>query len=195
MGGADGAARSRTLCSRGPMKFTELGLRGAFVIELEPVNDERGSFTRTWSRREFQERGLNPAFEQCSTSFNHRAGTLRGMHYQTAPYAAAKLVRCTRGAVFDVIIDLRPSSATFKRWFATELREDNDRMIYAPEGFAHGFLTLADNSEIFYQIAAPYSKEHERGVRWNDPVFAIEWPAEIRIISERDRSYPNFAPA
>jgi dTDP-4-dehydrorhamnose 3,5-epimerase len=172
--------------------FTETKLAGAFVIELERRADERGFFARTFCRQEFEAHGLNPEVVQCNVSFNKRKGTLRGMHYQAAPFAEAKLVRCTSGSIYDVIIDLRPSSATFKKYFAVELSAENGRMLYIPEDFAHGFQTLQDDTEVFYQMAQRYSGEHGRGVRWNDPAFGIEWPEGERIIIERDRNYPNF---
>ena len=177
------------------MIFTPLKLPGAFLIDLERQDDERGFFARTWSRSEFEEHGLNPRIEQCSVSFNRRRVTLRGMHYQAAPYEEAKIVRCTTGAIYDVIIDLRSSSPTFARWEAAELSAHTHRMLYVPEGFAHGFLTLEDDTEVFYQISEVYSPDHSRGVRWDDPAFGIAWPADDRTIVERDRHYPDFRPA
>lgn len=174
------------------MKFTETPLRGAFVVEPERMVDERGFFARTWCREEFQQRGLAGEFAQCSISFNARKGTLRGMHYQIAPHAEAKLVRCTLGSVYDVIIDLRHDSPSFKRWFAVELTETNRRQLYVPVGFAHGFQTLQDDTELFYQISCAYAAEFARGVRWNDPEFGIVWPDDHRTISSRDQQYPNF---
>ncbi len=174
------------------MRFLETALQGAFIIELDKQEDERGFFARTWCQRAFIAHGLNPRLVQCNVSFNRRRGTLRGMHYQVAPYAEAKLVRCTRGAIYDVIIDLRPDSPTFTQWIAVELTADNHRMLYIPEQFAHGFQTLEDNTEVFYQMSEFYAPECARGVRWNDPAFAIAWPPAERIISERDRHYPDF---
>ena len=174
------------------MIFTETKLAGAFVIELERHADERGFFARTFCQQEFEAHGLNARVAQCNVSFNKRKGTLRGMHYQAAPFAEAKLVRCTAGSIYDVIIDLRPGSATFKRHFAVELSAENHRMLYIPEDFAHGFQTLEDDTEVFYQMAQRYSAEHARGVRWNDPAFGIEWPKGERIIIERDQNYPDF---
>jgi len=175
--------------------FTAAPLAGAFVIEPERKADERGFFARTFSADEFRKQGLCAEFVQCSVSFNARAGTLRGMHYQAARHAETKLVRVTQGAIFDVIVDLRPKSKTFKRWFAAELSADNRRALYIPEGFAHGFQTLGDAAEVFYQISPAYVPEAARGVRWDDPAFGIEWPkAGRRILSERDRSYPDFTP-
>lgn len=176
------------------MIFRETALAGAFVIEPERLVDERGFFARTWCQRELQERGLDAGLAQCSISFNLTRGTLRGMHYQIAPYAETKLVRCTAGAIFDVIVDLRPGSKSFRRWCGVELSQQNRKMLYIPKGCAHGFLTLSDNVEVFYQISEFYSAAHARGVRWNDPAFAIQWPGEVKLISERDRSYPDSAP-
>lgn len=177
------------------MIFTALGLPGAVVLDPEPRRDERGFFARTWSRSEFASHGLDPRIEECSVSFSPRRGTLRGMHYQAAPWAEAKLVRCTAGAIHDVIIDLRPGSATYTRWQAVELTAANRRMLFVPEGFAHGFLTLTDETEVFYQISAAYRPEAARGVRWNDPAFGIRWPGPVLVISDRDASYPDYAPA
>ncbi|HKV62626.1 MAG TPA: dTDP-4-dehydrorhamnose 3,5-epimerase [Candidatus Acidoferrum sp.] len=174
------------------MIFTETKLAGAFVIDLERRSDERGFFARTFCQQEFEAHGLNPQVVQCNVSFNKRKGTLRGMHYQAAPFAEAKLVRCTSGSIYDVIIDLRPASATFKEYFAAELSAENRRMLYIPEDFAHGFQTLQDDTEVFYQMAQRYSAKHARGVRWNDPAFGIEWPEGDRIIIERDQTYPDF---
>ncbi len=176
------------------MIFAETPLPGAFVIDVEPVTDERGSFARTFSRDEFDEHGLNSAVVQCNVSFNRRRGTLRGMHYQADPYGECKLVRCTLGAIYDVIVDLRRASPTYCRWFAVELTADNRRMLYIPEGVAHGFQTLAGESEVFYQMSQSYAPAHARGVRWDDPTFAIRWPDDDRIMSERDRTYPDFRP-
>jgi len=167
-------------------------LAGAFVIELERRSDERGFFARTFCEQEFEAHGLKTQVVQCNVSFNKRKGTLRGMHYQAAPFAEAKLVRCTSGSIYDVIIDLRPASATFKHYFSVELSEENRRMLYIPEDFAHGFQTLQDNTEVFYQMVQRYSAEHARGVRWNDPTFGIEWPEGERIIIGRDQNYPDF---
>jgi dTDP-4-dehydrorhamnose 3,5-epimerase len=173
--------------------FTETKLPGAFVIEPERREDERGFFARTFCKREFEAHGLNSQVAQCNTSFNKKKGILRGMHFQAAPFGEVKFVRCTAGAIYDVIIDLRPASHTFKGYFGVELSAENGAMLYIPEGFAHGFQTLRDGSEVFYQMSQVYSPEHARGVRWNDPAFGIEWPADERIIVERDRTYPDFA--
>jgi len=172
--------------------FTETKLPGAFVIELEKHADQRGFFARTFCRKEFEAHGLNPQVAQCNVSFNKRKGTLRGMHYQAVPFAEAKLVRCTSGSIYDVIIDIRRSSPTFKQHFAVELSAENHKMLYIPEEFAHGFQTLQDDTEIFYQMSQHFSPEHARGVRWNDPTFRIEWPEDERIIIERDQRYPDF---
>ncbi len=174
------------------MIFTETKLPGAFVIELEKHADQRGFFARTFCRKEFEAHGLNPQVAQCNVSFNKRKGTLRGMHYQAVPFAEAKLVRCTSGSIYDVIIDIRRSSPTFKQHFAVELSAENHKMLYIPEEFAHGFQTLQDDTEIFYQMSQHFSPEHARGVRWNDPTFRIEWPEDERIIIERDQRYPDF---
>lgn len=174
------------------MKFSETALKGAFIIEPERIEDERGFFARTFCRREFEARGLNPDLVQCSISFNHQRATLRGMHYQSAPHGEAKLVRCTRGAIYDVIIDLRPQSPTFRRWVAVDISAENHLMVYVPEGFAHGFQTLQDETEVSYHISEFYSPERARGVRWNDPAFAIGWPIADPVISVRDQTHPEF---
>ena len=177
------------------MIFTETPLSGASLIELDPVRDERGWFARTFDAEEFRERGLDPDVVQCSTSFNERAGTLRGMHYQEEPHGEPKLVRCTRGAIYDVIVDLRPDSPTYCEWFGTELTAENMRMLYIPVGVAHGFQTLVESSEVHYQMGHEYVPEAARGVRWDDPAFGIQWPAtERRLISERDSGYRDFRP-
>lgn len=174
------------------MIFTEATLRGAFVIDLEPMEDERGHFARSFCRKEFGSRGLKTDVAQCNVSFNRKKGTLRGMHFQSPPKAEAKLVRCTRGAIHDVIIDLRPDSPTCRKWSSVELTETNRKMLYVPEGFAHGFQTLVDDTEVFYQMFEYYSPEHAGGVRWDDPAFGITWPIENPILSGKDRSYPLF---
>jgi dTDP-4-dehydrorhamnose 3,5-epimerase len=173
--------------------FTETPVMGAFLMDLEPREDERGFFARTWCERECGERGMNLRIAQCNVSFNKKQGTLRGLHYQAAPFQEAKLVRCTRGAIYDVAVDLRPDSPSFKRHVAAVLSAGNRRMLYIPEGCAHGFQTLEDDTEIFYQMSERYSADHARGVRWDDPVFGIEWPAAERIMADRDRTYPDFA--
>ena len=174
------------------MIFIETFLKGAYVIEPERREDDRGFFARTFCEKEFGEHGLETRVAQCNISFNRRKGTLRGMHYQAAPFEEAKLARCTMGAIFDAIIDLRPASTTFKKSFSVELTALNRRMLYIPRDFAHGFQTLADDTEVFYQMAQVYSAEHARGVRWNDPAFGISWPPDERIINERDKNYPDF---
>lgn len=175
------------------MIFTETKLSGAFVVEVEKLEDERGFFGRTWCRKEFEAHGLNPRLVQCSISFNTRRHTLRGMHYQSAPYREAKLVRCTSGSLYDVIVDLRPESPTRMEYFGVVLESREKRnMIYVPEGLAHGFLTLEENTEVFYQMSEFYAPGAARGFRWNDPSFRIEWPEAPRVISDRDREYPDF---
>jgi dTDP-4-dehydrorhamnose 3,5-epimerase len=176
------------------MIFQPTALPGAYVIDPERREDVRGFFARTWDPHEFEAHGLNPRLAQCNISFNLKRGTLRGMHYQAPPHAEAKLVRCTAGALFDAIIDLRPDSPAYTRWFGLILSAANRRMLYVPEGFAHGFQTLEDDTEVFYQISAFYAPEAGRGVRWNDPAFGIAWPPGERIILERDASYPDFQP-
>ena len=174
------------------MRFYETQIKGAFLIEPEKNKDERGFFARVWCQRDFEEHGLNPRLVQCSISFNKKKGTLRGMHYQAVPFAEAKLVRCTRQSIYDVIVDLRPESLTFKQHLAVVLSAENHKMLYVPEGCAHGFQTLEDNAEVFYQMSEFYSPEHCRGVRWNDPAFGIVWPIADPIMLERDKSYPDF---
>ena len=174
------------------MIFEETILKGAYLIKPERLEDERGFFARMWCRREFEAHGLGTALVQCNVAFNASMGTLRGMHFQVAPYEEAKLVRCTMGTIYDVIVDLRKNSPTYLRHFGEVLSAENRIMLYVPEGFAHGFITLEDRTEVFYQMSAFYDFESARGVRWNDPAFGIRWPAEVRVISERDRSYPDF---
>ena len=177
------------------MLFTPLPLAGAFTVAPERHQDSRGWFARTFCQEEFAAHGLAASFVQCSTSFNGRRGTLRGMHLQRAPHEEVKLVRCTRGAVFDVLLDLRPQSPSFCRWHAVELSADNGLAVYIPAGFAHGFQTLVDRSEVFYQIAEFYHPEAAIGVRWDDPAFAIEWPIRPPILSDRDATYEDFWPS
>jgi dTDP-4-dehydrorhamnose 3,5-epimerase len=169
--------------------FTETNLPGAYIIELRPSHDERGFFARSWCQREFAARGLKTEVRQCNISFNKQKGTLRGMHYQAKPHEEAKLVTCIRGAVHDVIIDLRSNSPTFKQWLGVELNHQDRRMLYIPEGFAHGFQTLEDNTEVFYYMFEFYHPESARGFRWDDPVFAITWPLDVAKISPNDKSY------
>jgi len=174
--------------------FVETKLPGVYIIEVEKMEDERGFFARTFCQHEFEAHGLNPRLAQCSVSFNRRKGTLRGLHYQIAPHEEAKLVRCTMGAIYDVAVDLRRDSPTFKQWVAVELTVDNGRMFYIPAGFAHGFQTLVDNAEVYYQISEFHHPEFARGVRWNDPAFGVQWPLRVGLIlSERDRSYADYA--
>ena len=175
------------------MIFRKTPIAGAWFVEPEPHVDDRGSFARTWCATEFARHGLSPRFVQASVSYNRRRGTLRGLHYQVAPHAEAKLVRCTRGAIYDVAVDLRPDSPTFRRHAAVVLDADNRLALYVPEGCAHGFQTLADDTEVLYQMSAFYAAEASRGVRWDDPAFAIPWPAADRIIADRDRHYPDFS--
>lgn len=174
------------------MKFIETPLPGVWVIEIEPVADERGFFARTFCRREFEARGLNPNLAQCSVSFNYKAGTLRGMHWQAEPHEEDKLVRCTMGRIFDVALDLRRDSPTFKQWFGIELSAGNRKMLSIPAGCAHGLQTLEDDSEVFYQISTPYHAASSRGVRFDDAAFGIKWPLPVSVISERDREFPGF---
>jgi dTDP-4-dehydrorhamnose 3,5-epimerase len=175
------------------MTFTETILSGAFVIDPERAEDERGFFARLYTPEEFAARGLDPRVAQCAVSFNRRRGTLRGMHYQEAPHAQAKLVRCTMGAIHDVALDLRPGSHTFGASVALELSARNRRMLYVPEGLAHGFLTLEDDTEVAYQMSSGWHAASERGVRWDDPAFAIAWPFEPAVISDRDRGFALWA--
>jgi len=188
------------------MIFTETKLKGAYIIELEKLEDERGFFARSWCQREFEAHGLNPRLVQCNISFNLKKGTMRGMHFQTAPYEEAKVVRCVSGSIYDVIADIRPDSATYRQWIAVELAGPcspptahssqltaDYKMLYIPEGFAHGFLTLEDDTEVFYQMSEFYAAESARGFRWNDPAFEIEWPSDVKVISDRDKNYPDFS--
>jgi dTDP-4-dehydrorhamnose 3,5-epimerase len=175
--------------------FTETEVLGAFIIDLERRGDERGFFARAFCRREFEEHGLNPEVVQCNLSLSADIGTLRGMHFQLPPHEEAKLVRCTRGALYDVALDLRPKSPSYLRWVGAELTAENRTMLYVPEGCAHGFQTLATDTEAFYQVSASYAPEAERGVRWDDPAFGIEWPeAAERTLSDKDRAWPDYVP-
>jgi dTDP-4-dehydrorhamnose 3,5-epimerase len=176
------------------MVFTETGLGGAYLVDLDRHEDERGFFARSWCVREFRERGLNESLVQCNVSLNRRQGTLRGIHYQAPPHSEAKLVRCTRGAIYDVIVDLRAASPTYLQHFGAVLDEDNRRALFVPERFGHGFLTLTDDAEVFYQMSAVYEPSAARGLRWDDPLLSIAWPGPVQVISERDRSYPDFRP-
>lgn len=176
------------------MLFIETKLKGAFIVELAPILDERGVFCRTFCAKEFKEHGLNGNLVQSNLSKSAKKNTLRGMHYQVNGCEEAKLVRCTKGKILDVIIDIRPDSSTYCKHLAFELSEDNAAMLYVPEGFAHGFITLADDSEVFYQVSNFYSKENERGIRWNDSLFNIHWPTNNPIISDKDAAHPDFQP-
>jgi dTDP-4-dehydrorhamnose 3,5-epimerase len=172
--------------------FTETELRGAFVLDVEPRADDRGFFARTWCARELAEHGLETRVAQCNVSFNPRAGTLRGLHYQRPPHEEVKLVRCTRGAVFDVIADLRPGSPTLGAWVGVELSEENRRALYVPRGFAHGYQTLTDGAEVHYQVSEFYAPGAEHGIRWNDPAVGVEWPLEPTAMSEKDAGWPDY---
>jgi dTDP-4-dehydrorhamnose 3,5-epimerase len=173
------------------VKFTKTPLEGAFLIELQPVKDERGFFARTWDRDALLDRNLDAELVQCSIAFTPRGGTVRGLHFQVAPFEETKLVRCTRGSVFDVIVDLRPESRSYRGWYGVELSADNHRMLYIPKRFAHGYQTLTDDVEFAYQMSAPYSGAHAAGVRWDDPAFGITWPqTEHRFLSVSDRNWP-----
>ena len=174
------------------MNFRPTSIAGAFVVEPERLEDERGFFARTWCRREFSEQGIDPMLVQANLSFNRHLHTLRGLHYQAAPFEEAKLVRCTMGRIFDVVVDLRPASGTFKEWHGEELSAENRTALFAPAGVAHGFLTLTPEAEVFYQMSQFFHPDSGRGVRWDDPAFSIEWPAEPAVISERDAGYPDF---
>lgn len=175
------------------MIFTKTNLEGAFIVEIQRLEDERGFFARSFCQREFQEHGLNPKLAQCNISYNKIKGTMRGMHFQADPYQEAKLVRCMQGAIHDVIIDLRLDSPTYKEHFAIDLIAEAHNALYVPEGFAHGFLTLAPETYVFYQMSEFYAPGYARGFRWNDPAFNVNWPAEIEMISERDANYPDFS--
>jgi dTDP-4-dehydrorhamnose 3,5-epimerase len=177
------------------IQFTEAALPGAYLVDLAPVSDARGFFARSYDPEEFAARGLGPPLSQCSVSYNVRKATLRGMHYQVAPHQEHKLVRCTAGAIFDVIVDLRPASSHYRRWFGTELNAQNRRALFIPPGFAHGFITLIEHSEVFYMISTAHSAAHGRGVRWDDPAFGIEWPLRPSVIATRDAEYPLLDPA
>jgi dTDP-4-dehydrorhamnose 3,5-epimerase len=175
--------------------FTETKLPGAYLIELEKFEDHRGFFARGWCQKEFEAHGLVPRIVQVNISYNKHRGTTRGLHYQVAPYAETKLMRCTRGAIYDVIVDLRPDSLTYMQWLGVELTAENHKMLYVPEGFAHGFQTLADDTEATYQVSQFYTPEAERGARYNDPAFGIKWPLEVQIISDKDKSWADYVPA
>jgi dTDP-4-dehydrorhamnose 3,5-epimerase len=177
------------------MIFTKTRIEGAFIIDLERLGDERGSFARSFCREEFEAHGLDPTVAQCNISENRHRGTLRGMHSQAPGHEEAKLVRCSRGAIYDVIVDLRPGSPSYIAHVAVTLCADESKMFFMPAGVYHGFLTLEDDCEVLYQMSAPYAPGQARGYRWNDPVFGIEWPGEVRVISQRDASYPDYDPS
>lgn len=176
------------------MEFLDTALPDLYVIAPQRVQDDRGFFARIWQPAALSGKGLNSKLAHVSVSFNRRKGTLRGLHYQSAPMEEAKIVRCGRGAVFDVVVDLRPASPTYTRWVGVELTEENGRALYIPEGCAHGFQTLRDATEVLYFISEEYSPTHARGVRWDDPAFGIAWPDDVRTMNERDRTYPDFQP-
>lgn len=178
------------------MRFDELALRGAFLIHPDRREDNRGYFARAWCRTEAQEHGLDAAWVQTNVSFNHRRGTLRGLHFQRPPYQEVKLVQCIAGAIFDVMVDLRQGSPTFRQWFGTELTADNLKMFYIPKGFAHGYLTLTDGARVLYQVSEYYQPEHQGGYRYDDPAFGIKWPTAARelTLSERDAAMPTWKP-
>jgi len=176
------------------MRFVPTAIEGGTRVELEPIGDERGYFARTWCADEFRAHGLNPGLVQCSISFNRKRGTLRGMHWQRGPWEEAKLVRCTRGRIYDVALDVRPGSPTRSRWIAMEMAPDDGTMLYIPEGVAHGFQTLEDDSEVSYQMSQRYHAEAAAGARWNDPAFGIDWPLGVPILSPRDAAHPDFEP-
>ena len=174
------------------MKFQETKLAGSYIIEPEKLSDDRGFFARVWDQKIFGEIGLNPNIFQCNVSLTKKKGSIRGMHYQIHPYEETKLVRCTQGSIFDVIIDLRPDSKTYQQWEGFELSSENHKMLFVPEGFAHGFQTLVDNVEIFYQVSEFYTPNAEQGIRWNDDEFNIVWPLTPTVLSEKDSSWPNY---
>ena len=172
------------------MIFEETELKGAYIIHIEKLEDDRGFFARAWCKKEFEKHQLNSQFVQTNIASSIKKGTLRGLHYQVSPHEEAKLVRCTKGEIFDVIVDLRPKSPTYMKWMGFELKADNDTMLYVPENFAHGYLTFTDNVEVFYHVSQFYSQESEHGIRWNDPAFGIEWPlTDELVISEKDKTY------
>jgi dTDP-4-dehydrorhamnose 3,5-epimerase len=175
------------------MTFTESRLAGAWIIDADTRTDDRGVFAEIWVAREFENRGLDTTLAQCNLAWNAQRGTLRGMHFQLAPFEQVKVIRCTRGSLYDVFVDLRPDSATFRQWECVELTADNRRMLYVPAGFAHGYLTLVDGTEAYYHASTPYARAHESGVRWDDPAIGIEWPFEPTSISEKDRSWELLA--
>jgi dTDP-4-dehydrorhamnose 3,5-epimerase len=172
--------------------FNKTKLNGAYIMEIEKHSDERGFFSRSWCNKELEDHGLNSGLAQANIGFSLKKGTLRGLHYQVHPYEEVKVVRCTMGAIFDVIVDLRPDSPTYKQWISVELNSENRKMIYVPEGFAQGYITLNDNTEICYNTSQFYSPEFARGVRYDDPSFSIKWPIEVAVISKADKSWPDY---
>ena len=174
------------------MIFSETILKGAFLVDIKKIEDSRGFFGRAWCQQEFEEAGLTSKIRQINTSFTHKKGTIRGMHYQIDPYQEAKFIRCTKGKIYDVIIDLRPESPTFMKWIGHELSEDNYRMVFVPGNFAHGFVTLKDACEVYYPVTEFYTPGSERGIRYNDPAFKIEWPVDVEIVSEKDMNHSDF---
>jgi len=172
--------------------FTETELKGAYIIEIEELKDHRGFFARSWCQNEFKDHGLTTRIAQANVSYNKKMGTLRGMHYQLSPYEETKLVRCTRGGIYDVIIDLRPASTTYTQWIGVKLTAENYKMFYVPENFAHGFITLEDDTEVTYQVSQFYTPGSERGIRWDDPAFSIDWPIDVQVISDKDKSWPDY---
>ena len=175
------------------MRFTETKLKGVYVVEIDKKEDARGFFARAWCAKEFAAHHLMSCLAQTNISFNEEKGTLRGMHYQVGPHAESKLVRCTRGAIYDVAIDLRPNSPTYKAWMGTKLTADNHKMLYLPEGFAHGFETLVEKSEVTYHVSQFYAPEAERGLRYDDPMFGITWPQPVRVISDKDKNWRSYS--
>lgn len=176
------------------MKFAETRVKGSYVIDVNRIGDSRGYFGRLWCERELEQQGLVSQIKQSNIGFSPEAGTLRGLHYQKAPFQEVKIVRCTRGSVFDVVVDIRPDSPTYRKWYGIELNPENASMLYVPEGCATGYLTLQDDSEIYYNTSEFYAPDAATGIRFDDPLFAIEWPGEIRVISDNDTSWPDYRP-
>jgi dTDP-4-dehydrorhamnose 3,5-epimerase len=174
------------------MIFNETPLKGAFLIHLERKIDDRGFFARSWCELEFKQHGIETKWTQCNISFNSAIGTLRGMHFQAPPHEEAKLIRCTMGVIYDVIVDLRPNSSTYLKWFSTDLSSMSRNMLYVPKGFAHGFLSLTDRSEVFYMMSEGYASGCARGIRWNDPALKIKWPKDVKVMSDQDMNWPDF---
>jgi dTDP-4-dehydrorhamnose 3,5-epimerase len=174
------------------MIFNKTRLEGAYIVEMEKHEDERGFFSRSWCKNEFEDHGLNSRLVQANIGFSLKRGTLRGLHYQMPPYEEVKVVRCTMGAIYDVIVDLRPDSQTYKQWLSVELNCDNRKMLYVPEGFAQGYITLIDNTEMYYHTSQFYAPKSARGIRYDDPSFSIDWPIKVAVISEADKNWPNY---